>query len=224
MNTVQDVSHLSATLGLGASASSQAASGSPAELQDRFLTLLVTQMKNQDPLNPLDNAQVTSQLAQLNTVTGIAKLNTTLEAMAASIGAQQGVQAAALVGHGVLVPGSTIALAGGNGVFAVDLPQDAGSVVVTIKNAAGKVVHTTDVGPQKTGTAILQWDGATDAGTTAPDGNYTYSVAANASGKAVSATALSYGRVSAVMPGADGARLNVQGVGNVPLADVRQII
>src|SRR5687767_3240367 len=57
---------------------------SASEQQDRFLKLLVTQMKNQDPLNPLDNAQVTTQLAQINTVTGIEKLNTTVQTLSTS--------------------------------------------------------------------------------------------------------------------------------------------
>src|SRR6476659_4835046 len=66
--------------------------------QDRFMKLLITQMKNQDPLNPLDNAQVTSQLAQLSTVTGIDKLNTTIGDMNTAMVASQSLQASALVG------------------------------------------------------------------------------------------------------------------------------
>src|SRR3954466_13474194 len=83
--------------------------------QDRFMTLLVTQMKNQDPLNPLDNAQVTSQLAQLSTVTGIDKLNGTLETLMGSYQASQSLQAAGMIGHGVLVPGSSVNLGDSGG-------------------------------------------------------------------------------------------------------------
>jgi len=78
------------------------------ETQNRFLSLLVAQMKNQDPLNPLDNAEVTSQMAQLSTVQGIENMNASLEAMAASLGANQMAQAANLIGRGVLVPGNSI--------------------------------------------------------------------------------------------------------------------
>ena len=102
--------------------------------QDRFLKLLVTQMKNQDPLNPLDNAQVTSQLAQISTVNGIEKLNTTLQAMANGFTAGQSLQAAGMIGHNVLVPGSALQLTGGNGAFGVDLAQPADDVKVTIKD------------------------------------------------------------------------------------------
>src|SRR5690606_21641258 len=72
------------------------------EAQDRFMTLLVTQMKNQDPLNPMDNAQVTSQLAQLSTVTGIDKLNNTMEALIGSVQSSQSMQASSMIGRVVL--------------------------------------------------------------------------------------------------------------------------
>ena len=79
------------------------------------MTLLVTQLKNQDPLNPLDNAQVTSQLAQLSTVTGVNKLNTTLESLKASYQSSEALQAANMIGHGVLVEGNYVDLVGRQG-------------------------------------------------------------------------------------------------------------
>jgi flagellar basal-body rod modification protein FlgD len=90
--------------------------------QDRFMKLLITQMKNQDPLNPLDNAQVTSQLAQLSTVTGIDKLNATMGTLKDSYQSSQALQATSLIGHGVLVPGNTTKLADGKAVLGMDLP------------------------------------------------------------------------------------------------------
>ena len=86
-------------------------------LRTGSLKLLVTQMKNQDPLNPLDNAQVTSQLAQISTVNGIEKLNATHQTMASSFTAGQSLQATDMIGKDVLVPGSTLQLAGGSGIF-----------------------------------------------------------------------------------------------------------
>ena len=86
MSTVQDTSSVSSLFGAGATAASTA-NGSATDIQNRFLSLLVAQMKNQDPLNPLDNAQVTSQMAQLSTVQGITNMNTSLQALAASLGA-----------------------------------------------------------------------------------------------------------------------------------------
>jgi flagellar basal-body rod modification protein FlgD len=75
-----------------------------ADAQDRFLKLLTTQLKNQDPLNPMDNAQMTSQLAQISTVDGIEKLNATLQKMLSSSNEPEAMQASALVGHQVMVP------------------------------------------------------------------------------------------------------------------------
>src|SRR4051812_35941700 len=79
---------------------------------DKFMTLLVTQLKNQDPLNPMDNAQLTSQLAQLQTVTGVNKLNETLNTLKASYQSSEAMQATSLIGHGVLVEGSKVSLSG----------------------------------------------------------------------------------------------------------------
>jgi flagellar basal-body rod modification protein FlgD len=82
------------------------------DAQSNFLKLLTEQLKNQDPLSPMDNAQMTSQLAQISTVDGIEKLNTTLTAMLSGSQSSEAVQAAALVGKGVMVEGSSLTLAG----------------------------------------------------------------------------------------------------------------
>src|ERR1700712_1221328 len=71
--------------------------------QDYFLKLLVAQMNNQDPLNPMDSSQMTSQLAQLNTVQGINKLSTQLDSLLGDVTSSQSLQASSLVGHNVLV-------------------------------------------------------------------------------------------------------------------------
>src|SRR3990167_8514165 len=78
-----------------------AGTNATSDAQDRFLKLLVAQLKNQDPLNPMDNAQITTQMAQISTVSGIDKLNSTLQSMAAAFNAGQSLQATAMIGHGV---------------------------------------------------------------------------------------------------------------------------
>src|ERR1017187_4426245 len=108
--------------------------------QDRFLKLLVTQMKNQDPLNPMDNAQVTSQMAQLSTVSGIDKVNSTLKALTDSMSAGQALSATGMIGHGALVPGSTVELKSGKAVAGLDLSQGADSVKVSIQDGANNLV------------------------------------------------------------------------------------
>src|SRR4051812_28080749 len=103
-------------------------------MQDKFMTLLVTQMKNQDPLNPMDNAQVTSQLAQLSTVTGIDKLNSTVEALKGSYQTSQTLQATSMIGHGVLVPGSATTLVEGKALMGIEMSSPADKVQVTIRD------------------------------------------------------------------------------------------
>lgn len=195
-----------------------------AEAQDRFMTLLVTQMKNQDPLNPLDNAQVTSQLAQLSTVTGIDKLNTTLESLMGSYQASQSLQAANMIGHGVLVPGSGVELMEGQALMGVGLSEPVDNLQVTVRDASGKEVRKIDLGKQEIGTVTVPWDGKNADGSAAVDGHYTFEVAATRGGDKVDATALQFGMVATVETSAQGVKLNVPGMGAVNFADVRQIL
>ncbi len=192
--------------------------------QDRFMTLLVTQMKNQDPLNPMDNSQVTSQFAQLSTVTGIDKVNATLEALIGNVQGGQSLQSANLIGHGVLVPGSDMTLADGEGRFGVGLAQSAKKVSVTVRDANGLAVRKLELGPQDVGSAAYRWDGRTDSGAAAAAGRYTFDVAAVAGGEKITATALSYGEVTSVARDGNGMSLQVSGVGAVNYSDVQQIL
>ncbi|MDO9635579.1 MAG: flagellar hook capping FlgD N-terminal domain-containing protein, partial [Thiobacillus sp.] len=155
MSTVQDASSVSSLFGAGATA---AASSTARETEDRFLTLLVAQMKNQDPLNPLDNAEVTSQLAQLSTVQGIEDMNATLQALAASMGVNQMAQAANLIGSAVLVPGDSIGPAELENVIGFELSRPADKVTVDIFDAAGGAVRSLDLGPREDGVNLLAWD------------------------------------------------------------------
>lgn len=194
------------------------------ESQDMFLKLLVTQMRNQDPLNPLDNAEVTSQMAQLSTVSGIDKLNATLEALGNSMIASQSMQAASMIGHVVMVPGSGIELANGNGMGAVDLTQPADSLSVTITDAAGNVVRNMELGSQSSGAVPFQWDGLNDTGQLVADGSYQFSASSQLGGVKSSAATLSFGVVNSVMQGTQGATLYVGDIGEVSLSSVKQIL
>ncbi len=193
------------------------------EAQDRFMTLLVTQMKNQDPLNPLDNAQVTSQLAQLSTVTGIDKLNDTMSAMNMGLQNSQSLQAASMIGHGVVVPGSSVELKDGKSVFGFDLPQPADKVQVQIKDQNGVLVRTLRPESSTSGFNTLTWDGKNDAGAAAPNGNYRFEVQASSGDKALDVSTLSFGMVSSVAFGSQGTSITVSNVGEVPMNQVRQI-
>lgn len=194
------------------------------EAQDRFLKLLVTQLKNQDPLNPLDNAQVTSQLAQISTVSGLDKLNSTLSSLFDIYDTGQSMQAAGMIGKLVLVPGEQMALTEGVAVGGVDLAAAAGKVMVNVKDAAGKTVYSEDLGARKAGSFAFVWDGSTDAGAKAPDGNYSFSIEASSGSDAVTVQALQAGTVNAVVRGKTGFSLDLGTAGQVSYSDVKQIL
>jgi len=201
---------------------------------DKFMTLLVTQLRNQDPMNPMDNAQMTSQLAQLQTVTGVNKLNDTLSSLKASYQSSEAMQATNLIGHGVLVEGNQIALSGSKSVLGVELPSDADSVKLVISDAKGNEVETMDLGAQKAGVLPLAWDGVPDANKLdsngkpigLADGNYTFKVVATRNGDTLTdAKGLSFNSVASVTTGgADGVKINLPGKGAVALADIKQVL
>jgi flagellar basal-body rod modification protein FlgD len=199
--------------------------GSAADSEQRFLKLLVTQLNNQDPLNPLDNAQLTSQLAQMSTVSGIEKLNGAVQSLLAQSGASQVLQSAALIGRTVLVPGKDVEVkAGTPAKFGIDLAGAADTVKVSVKNAAGDVVRTFDLGALPAGVKMIDWDGKTDTGTTAPDGNYTLSVTAKAGAEIVASVALTYAKVASVAQVRGGASLDLGGGRQAGLDEVRQVL
>lgn len=204
----------------GAAASTSAATAS----QDRFMKLLVTQLKNQDPLNPMDNAQMTSQMAQISTVSGIDKLNATLQALSASMTPNQTLQAASMIGHGVMVTGNNVDLAAGVGLGGFNLTQPVDSAKVSVYDQAGALVSSIDLGAQPAGIAKWQWDGKDNAGVALPNGAYTFKVDASQAGNAVAATGLQYGVVGSVTQGALGVTLSVGRLQNIALSQVQQIL
>lgn len=196
---------------------------SVADVQDRFMTLLVTQMKNQDPLNPMDNAQVTSQMAQLSTVTGIDKLNETMAALISSVQVGQSYQATSMIGHNVLVSGNTVSTEGAGGYFGVELPVGADKLSITIKDAAGNTVRNVELGAQSEGTLPLTWDGKTNDGSVAANGDYKIEVAATIGGQAVEAASLGYAKVLSVSNMNGGIKLNLSNNSSVGTTDVKEI-
>lgn len=193
------------------------------EAQDRFMTLLVTQMKNQDPLNPMDNAQVTSQMAQLSTVSGINKLNDTVAGLISNMNIGQTYQAANMIGHSVLVQGNQITHEKTGGYFGVDVPGGADSLTVNIKNSAGLTVRTLNFGRQDSGTNALNWDGYTDKGALAPSGNYSFEVSGKLANSAATANALSFAKVLSVSTQNGSVKLNLSNNTTVGTTDVKEI-
>ena len=194
------------------------------EAQDRFLKLLTTQLKNQDPLNPLDNAQVTSQLAQISTVSGIEKLNATLQTLLQDSLDTQTTQAASLVGHAVLVPGGGLQLASSAGVGGIELAGAADEVTVTISDANGLPMKTLTLGALAAGVHNFSWDGKTDSGAQAADGNYSIAIAAKQGGEKVDATALNLAMVRSVIRTSQGFALDLGSLGAFTMDEVKQIL
>ncbi|MHD0644061.1 flagellar hook assembly protein FlgD [Pseudomonas aeruginosa] len=196
-----------------------------ADLKNSFMTLLIAQMKNQDPLNPLDNAELTSQLAQISSVQGIEQLNTTLAGINDQIDAGKTLSAQALIGHGVMVPGNKIVVGDGQSTpFGIELASDAESVLVTIKNSAGETVRKLDAGKVEAGNEAFSWDGKLEDGSVAPDGAYTVSIEAkSSSGAGVTVTALNYAQVGGVKANGKDPILQLGALfGEVKLSEVRQ--
>ncbi|MBY0475033.1 MAG: flagellar hook assembly protein FlgD [Nitrosomonas sp.] len=192
--------------------------------QDRFLKLLVTQMKNQDPLKPLDNAEVTSQLAQISTVAGIDKLNSTLQQLVSSTDDSRALEALDMIGHSAFVPGKSISLEGEGAIAGIELEQSVDQAIVTIFDSSGIAIHTKTLGVQPAGVSTIGWDGATDSGSKAADGDYTFTVTAKQGDKEVKVNTLSFGTVNSVSHGELGTHLDMGNkLGLVSLSDIKQV-
>lgn len=193
------------------------------EMQDRFMKLLTTQLKNQDPNNPLDNAQMTSQLAQMSTVEGINRLNDSIGTLLDGYKSSQTMQAASLIGRQVLVDGDLIemknSLAGG----AVELNGKADKLTVKIFDDKGIEVRGIELGPQPAGVHTFIWDGKDNAGQALADGSYSFTVQAEKGGNKVEATSLSLAAVGSVVIKDGGIELQTAGLGSRQMSQVRQI-
>ena len=189
---LSSVNATSATSGSAAAAKADPATD-PNAAQDRFLKLLVAQLNNQDPMNPLDNAQMTSQMAQINTVTGIQQLNQTMKSMADQFNALQVMQGTALIGRNVLTEGSGLSVSDktGKGGFALDAA--ATGVKVEVLTAGGQVVDTIDLGARSAGRHTFDWDASKYAGSTE---SLQFRVTAANGTTPISATALSLSKVT----------------------------
>lgn len=199
------------------------AKSTTADAQDRFLKLLTTQLKNQDPLNPMDNAQMTSQLAQISTVDGIEKLNATLKMLVSSSVDGEAMQAAALVGHQVMVNGGGLQLGDSGAAGGITLTSAADQVIVTVKDPNGLVMRTLNLGNLDAGTHNFAWDGKTDAGAQAVNGRYGISVVGKRGSENVAAATLELASVASINRSTQGVTLDLGRLGLVRLSDVKQI-
>lgn len=189
-----DLSNLGTTVGSTTAAGTKGNATSGEAAQDRFLKLLVAQLNNQDPLNPMDNAQMTTQMTQISTVSGIEQLNATLKGMADQYSAMQAMQGTSLIGHHAVIDGNRLYFDGNTAQGAIDLGAAAGKVSVDILGTNGAVIDTIDLGALGAGQHAFAWD-ATGVDAASIKG---FSIRATSEGKAVTATPKSLVPVAAV--------------------------
>jgi flagellar basal-body rod modification protein FlgD len=206
-----------AATGTTAATSLAASSTDATATSDRFLKLLVAQMQNQDPLNPMDNSQVTSQMAQIDTVSGIQQLNTTLGGMSTQFAQLQAVQGAALVGHTVVVPGNTMQITNGVGQGGYELTGPADQVKVEVLSPSGQVVDTLNLGAQTTGIHSFDWS----AGSATTSSGLKFRVTATSGSVSTAATALISDLVDAVSTSGGVFSLELANSGTVPYSAIK---
>jgi len=195
------------------------AASDAAVTSDRFLRLLVAQMRNQDPLNPMDNAQVTSQMAQINTVTGIDKLNATVQSLSGQFMQMQALQGASLVGRDVIVAGNKLSVDAESGVGqgGFELANAADAVKVEILGPSGAVVQTLNLGAEGAGLHSFDWP----SGSASSTSGLTFRVSATSGGVATTVTPLMRDRVDAISTSGTSFNLELESSGTVPYSAVK---
>lgn len=192
--------------------------------QAEFLSLMTSQLENQDPLNPMENAEFMGQIAQFSTVEGIGNLNESFSSLASAMQSSQALQASALVGRDALINSPVGQLRNGELSGAVSLPSGAANVAVEIVNGSGQLVGQLDLGTLPAGQHSFSWDGRGPDGERMPDGSYFLQARGTVGTSAQAMQTLVNGRVDSVsFQGAQGLILNVDGVGEVKLSDINRI-
>ena len=191
-----------------------------ADTQDRFLKLLVAQMNNQDPLNPMDNAQVTSQMAQIQQVTSLSTLDTSIKSLGGQLGQMQALQSISLVGREVSVPSDKLQVAGGVAEGSYELDGPAKTVKLEILGPAGNVIDTQQLGAQGSGRQTFTWN----AGTLAAEGTEVkYRITATNGTAAVPAATYAHDKVTAVYSDGGSLKLQLERLGPVDYTTVSAV-
>lgn len=222
MPAISDISQLQNNTNLATTPQSGSKLG-----QDEFLKLMTTQLKNQDPFEPMDNGEFLSQIAQFGTVNGITDLQESFSGFASSMQSNQALQAANLIGRGVLAETDTGQLTT-TGIMqgAVELPSYSSNVAVNVYDRTGQVVNRIDLGEQLSGTVPFSWDGTTFNGSRAAPGEYRMEVEVVEGAQTFVYPTLLYGNVNSLNLGQTGQEMqvDVQGLGEVPFSQINKIL
>ncbi|MGB5540421.1 MAG: flagellar hook assembly protein FlgD [Gammaproteobacteria bacterium] len=223
MNSIQDTA-IYEELGLSRTAQSGARK---TELgQEDFLKLMTTQLKNQDPMKPMENGEFMGQLAQFGTVNGIEDIKTEMQNLSGSLVSNQSLQAAAVLGRQVLIPGSQGALETGGAIGgAVDLPNAVTNLNIGIYDLSGQLIRNVSLGNQSPGMVAFNWDGLATDGSAAPPGRYEIRAEAISGGRNEAYDVMLADTVQSVSLPAAGKPLTLEltRLGNVSFSDIRQI-
>ncbi|HEX2012087.1 MAG TPA: flagellar hook capping FlgD N-terminal domain-containing protein [Roseateles sp.] len=207
----------------GSGSGSATSTQSAADTQDRFLKLLVAQMQNQDPMNPLDNAQVTSQLAQIQTVTGIGGLNTSIQGLTSQFTQMQALQGVSLVGRNVSLASNNMVVTEVDGAKigkgSYDLSGAADKVKLEVLSPAGVVIDTVDLGAQSAGLQKFSWPADKGVGYD----NLTYRITATRGTAAVAATPYATDKVLAISTNGSKLQVKLEGLGMVDYSLVKLV-
>ncbi len=194
--------------------------------KDAFLQLMITQLKNQNPLEPQANAEFVAQLAQFSSLEGIQELNKSVETLVGASQSNQALQASALVGRLVKVETDYAYLPEDGRVYGtLDLESSTSSVRLNVYDSNGALVFQEDLGAQTAGELAFAWDGKLADGTTAPAGGYQFEAIATVDGKPTQVAAYLGVNVNSVTVGPNNTMtLNIAGVGPVSLSDIKEIL
>ncbi|MDR3498958.1 MAG: flagellar hook capping FlgD N-terminal domain-containing protein [Parvibaculum sp.] len=199
--TIADISAAQAAQAAAQTSSSSNSGNALAQLSGNyqtFLTLLTTQLQNQDPTNPMDSSQFTQQLVSMSGVEQQIQTNTNLQALLSANIFQAANTAVGLIGKQVTATGSGALLQNGSASWTINLGSPAPSTTVQVLNANGATVYSSTINGT-TGDQPYTWNGQDQSGYTLPDGTYYLQVTANdASGNAVTSSIKTQGIVTAV--------------------------
>lgn len=193
--------------------------------QEQFLTMMLAQLKNQDPLKPLEPSEFLGQLAQFSTVTGVQEMQKSLGTMVEALRSSQALEGANFVGRDVLAPGRTAVFDGESAVLgAVDMPAGVAAAELIIRDAAGAVVRTAPLDP-RAGLTGFAWDGRSNAGNPVAPGAYQIEVAARRGDRTEALETMLQSRVDSVTLDTGGAGLMLNTMnGSLAISAVRRVM
>jgi len=202
------------------------AAGNQSLGQQDFLELMIAQLKNQDPMKPMENGDFLGQMAQFSTVNGIEDLNRSVASVTGALAANQALQAASLVERSALIEADSVQIEQGGSISGVvELPGDVSHGLVTIRDVSGQEVARIPVTNDGTGTARFEWDGLDADGQPLPGGQYDVAAEYQSGSQTQSASTYLWGEIESVslFGSQSGMQMTLKGLGTVSLSAAREI-